>query len=65
MDLLVPRAPRNSHPDLNPTLNCPNSGQFLINETPPILALCRELLAAGVDPDTATDTYRRTVLRHG
>jgi hypothetical protein len=25
----------------------------------PILALCRELLAAGLSPDSATETYRR------
>jgi hypothetical protein len=31
----------------------------------PILALCRELLAAGLDPDTAAETYWRRVLRHG
>jgi hypothetical protein len=30
----------------------------------PILALVRELLAAGLDPDTATETYRRRMVRH-
>ena len=28
----------------------------------PILALCRELLAAGIDPDRALDVYRGSVL---
>jgi hypothetical protein len=53
--------PRNSfRDDLIPTLNCPNSGQFLIAPAP-ILALCRELLAAGIAPDAAVELYRRMV----
>jgi hypothetical protein len=51
MKILVSAERRNSFPDLIP-------------EPAPVLALCRELLAAGLDPDAATETYRRRMVRH-
>jgi hypothetical protein len=45
-----------------PTLNCPKSGHFLIDAPAPILTLCRELLAAGLDPDAAIQAYSAGIL---
>jgi hypothetical protein len=56
--------PRNSFSTAN--VNCPkSSGQFFADAPAPILALCKELLEAGVDPDGAAEIYWRGVQRHG
>jgi hypothetical protein len=62
MQILFSAERRNSLPDLNPTLNCPESGHFLIDAPAPILTLCRELLAAGLDPDAAIQAYSAGIL---
>jgi hypothetical protein len=39
-----------------------NFADYLIPEPVPVLALCRELLAAGLDPDAAVEAYRAGTL---
>jgi hypothetical protein len=47
--------------DLTGTNTCTAAG-VTARASAPVLALCRELLAAGVDPDRAMQVYRRATL---
>src|SRR5262245_49096271 len=40
---------------------CPAAG-ITVRGTTPVLALCRELLGAGLDPDTALEVHRAGIL---
>ncbi len=42
--------------------NCRCEEQVTVSGRAPVLALCRELIAAGIDPDTARSVYRRGLL---
>jgi hypothetical protein len=42
--------------------NFASLGEIVVRGRTPVLSLCRELLAQGVDPDQALEVYRRGVL---
>jgi hypothetical protein len=43
---------------ISPPTNQPTIRAQRARASAPVLALCRELLAAGLDPDAATEAYR-------